>query len=133
MCIGKCCRTIAGDCSPTQALAGNGGTEVELDLAYKGMRASGLRLAAWWKSRPSNTGGNCVAMAGPTRREPRRPGGSWLCRVVAVFSGAGRGDAILGRRRSRRVPAFGAGALATECDDCPGGHQMVEDEELGEG
>ena len=26
------------------ALAGNGGTEVELDLAYNGMQASGLRL-----------------------------------------------------------------------------------------
>ncbi|HEX9515810.1 MAG TPA: hypothetical protein VF940_06505 [Streptosporangiaceae bacterium] len=29
------------------ALAGDGGKEAELDLAYNGMRASRLRLAAW--------------------------------------------------------------------------------------
>jgi Domain of unknown function (DUF397) len=34
-----------------------------VDLAYNGMPASRLRLAAWRKSRYSNPGGNCVEMA----------------------------------------------------------------------
>jgi hypothetical protein len=46
-------------------VAGNDRTEAEPDLAYNGMRASGLRPAARLKSRHSNTSGNCVAMAGP--------------------------------------------------------------------
>jgi hypothetical protein len=35
-----------------------------VDLAYNGMQASHLRLAAWRKSRYSNPSGNCVEMAG---------------------------------------------------------------------
>jgi len=46
------------------ALAGNGGTEVELDLAHNGVRAPGLRLGARWRSRHGNTSGNWVEMAG---------------------------------------------------------------------
>jgi len=34
-----------------------------VDLAYNGMQASQLRLAAWRKSRYSNPSGNCVEAA----------------------------------------------------------------------
>jgi hypothetical protein len=49
------------------------------------MRASGLRLAARWKSRPSNTSGNCVANgrpfpqgASPVRNSPIPDGPTFL-------------------------------------------------------
>jgi hypothetical protein len=91
------------------ALAGNGGTEVELDRACNVTRASGLRLAARWKSRYSNTGGNCVAMAGPTRRERRQSCSSRIPDGPAFLRGArdrGAGQPT----RSGRLPAGHAAA-----------------------
>jgi hypothetical protein len=91
------------------ALAGNGGTEVELDWACNGMRASGLRLAARWKSRQGNTSGNCVEMAGPTRRErrrsatPRFPTGRRSFVVPGTAMPASQHDRA-GRRRGTQKP-----------------------------
>lgn len=71
MCICKCCCTKGLSrlsCSGTREVpvqADRGRRKGwKVDLAYNGMQASHLRLAAWRKSRHSNPSGNCVEMAG---------------------------------------------------------------------
>jgi hypothetical protein len=56
-------------CRP--ALADNGGTEAEGRSGVQRHTSVTTALPPRWKRRKSNTSGNCVATAGPARREPR--------------------------------------------------------------